>query len=42
MWDMTNDQGHADYYAIFRRKTKRAQDGTYERRPNFAENLLSL
>lgn len=47
MWDITNDQGHADYYAYFLNVGK-AKDGTYDidkdangfySRPNFADNL---
>jgi hypothetical protein len=38
VWDASNDQGHADYYASFFGIGK-SQDGTYERDPNFAENL---
>ncbi|HEX5152367.1 MAG TPA: DUF2723 domain-containing protein [Parafilimonas sp.] len=38
MWDMTNDQNHADYYAFFAGIGKN-QDGTYERSPTFIENL---
>ena len=38
MWDMTNDQGHADYYAFFIGIGKN-QDGTYERNPTFTDNI---
>ena len=38
MWDMSNDQFHADYYANFVGINKN-QDGTYERGPTFADNL---
>jgi hypothetical protein len=38
MWDMTNDQNHADYYAFFA-NIQKSNDGTYERSPTFAENL---
>jgi hypothetical protein len=38
MWDMTNDQGHADYYAYFMGIGKN-QDGTYERGPTFMDNI---
>ncbi len=38
MWDMTNDQNHADYYAFFA-NIQKGQDGSYERSPTFAENL---
>ena len=33
MWDASNDQGHADYYAMFM-GIRKTQDGKYERRPN--------
>jgi len=38
MWDASNDQNHADYYAVFMGIQKR-QDGTYERAPNFMDNM---
>ncbi|WP_235921164.1 glycosyltransferase family 117 protein [Foetidibacter luteolus] len=38
MWDASNDQGHADYYAIFMNIGKN-KDGSYERAPNFGDNL---
>ena len=38
MWDMTNDQGHADYYGFFMGIGKN-QDGTYERSPTFMDNI---
>ncbi|MFT4152835.1 DUF2723 domain-containing protein [Parafilimonas sp.] len=38
MWDMGNDQNHADYYAYFTGINKN-QDGTFERNPTFIENL---
>jgi hypothetical protein len=38
MWDMTNDQGHADYYAYFMGIGKN-QDGSYERGPTFMGNI---
>ncbi|WP_245975208.1 glycosyltransferase family 117 protein [Deminuibacter soli] len=38
MWDMTNDQAHADYYAMYMNIGK-AKDGTYERGPDFADNV---
>lgn len=38
MWDASNDQGHADYYAYFMGIGKN-QDGTYERAPTFADNV---
>ena len=38
MWDASNDQGHADYYAIFMGIGKN-KDGTYERSPDFGDNI---
>ena len=38
MWDIRNDQGHADYYAFFMGIGKN-QDGTYERSPTFMDNM---
>ena len=38
VWDASNDQGHADYYAQYLGIGK-TQDGTYERDPNFADNI---
>jgi hypothetical protein len=38
MWDMTNDQNHADYYAFFT-GIRKNQDGVYERNPTFMESL---
>ncbi len=38
MWDGSNEQGHADYYAMFMAIGKN-QDGTYERPPTFADNM---
>ncbi|MBN9297614.1 MAG: DUF2723 domain-containing protein [Filimonas sp.] len=38
MWDASNDQGHADYYAMFMGIGKN-KDGSYERPPNFGDNL---
>ncbi|HRH59814.1 MAG TPA: DUF2723 domain-containing protein, partial [Chitinophagaceae bacterium] len=38
MWDAGNDQGHADYYAQFANIGKK-QDGTYDRKPTFGENI---
>jgi hypothetical protein len=38
MWDMSNDQAHADYYAMFMGIGK-TKDGSYERSPGFADNL---
>ena len=38
MWDASNDQGHADYYASFLNIGKQ-QDGSYERDPDFGDNI---
>jgi hypothetical protein len=38
VWDASNDQGHADYYAQFL-GIGRMQDGTYERDPDFGDNI---
>lgn len=38
MWDASNDQNHADYYAVFMGIQKN-QDGTYERAPNYMDNI---
>ncbi|HWJ29982.1 MAG TPA: hypothetical protein VNS32_25805, partial [Flavisolibacter sp.] len=38
MWDMTNDQNHADYYAFFAGIGKN-KDGSYERPPDFIDNM---
>ena len=38
MWDASNDQNHADYYASFMGIGK-SQDGTYERGPTFMDNI---
>ncbi|WP_207494311.1 glycosyltransferase family 117 protein [Aridibaculum aurantiacum] len=38
VWDGSNDQGHADYYASYLGIGK-MQDGTYERDPNFGDNI---
>ena len=38
MWDQSNDQGHADYYASWAGIGKN-QDGSYERAPTMAENI---
>lgn len=38
MWDMSNDQGHADYYAGWMDIGK-DQQGNYERAPTMAENI---
>ncbi len=42
MWDMANEQGHADYYAFFSNIQKiQTKDGReeYERAPNFSDNF---
>lgn len=38
VWDMSNDQNHADYYSYFLGINK-LQDGTYERSPNQMDNI---
>ncbi len=38
MWDASNDQNHADYYAMFMGIGKN-KDGTYERAPDFGDNM---
>ena len=38
MWDQSNDQSHADYYAGWAGITKN-KDGTWERPPTMAENI---
>ncbi len=38
MWDQSNDQGRADYYADFMGIGK-TKDGTYERAPTMGENI---
>jgi hypothetical protein len=38
VWDMSNDQNHADYYGYFLGINKQ-QDGTFERSPNQADNI---
>ncbi len=38
VWDASNDQGHADYYAAFFGIGKTGE-GTYERDPDFGDNL---
>lgn len=38
VWDLSNDQNHADYYAYFL-GINRLQDGTYERAPNQMDNI---
>ena len=38
MWDASNDQGHADYYAMFMGINKN-KDGTYDRAPDLMDNL---
>ena len=42
MWDMGNEQGHADYYAMYAGIQKlQDKDGreSYDRAPNFADNI---
>jgi len=38
VWDISNDQNHRDYYAQFLNIGKNP-DGTYERDPDFADNI---
>ncbi len=38
LWDASNDQGHADYYASFM-GTGKLQDGSYARTPDFGDNI---
>jgi hypothetical protein len=38
MWDQSNDQGHADYYASYAGIGK-DQQGNYDRAPTFGENI---
>ncbi len=38
MWDASNDQNHADYYAMFANIGK-TKDGTYERAPDWGDNI---
>ena len=38
VWDGSNDQGHADYYANFLGIGK-TKDGGYDKDPNFADNI---
>ncbi len=38
MWDQSNDQGHADYYASWAGISKN-KDGSWERPPTMAENI---
>jgi hypothetical protein len=38
MWDQSNDQGHADYYASWAGITK-DQQGNWERAPTMSENI---
>jgi hypothetical protein len=38
MWDASNEQGHADYYAAWAGIGKN-QDGSYERAPTMGENI---
>jgi hypothetical protein len=39
MWDQSNDQGHADYYASWAGINKDPQTGQWERAPTMAENI---
>ncbi|MDB5191642.1 MAG: rane protein [Segetibacter sp.] len=39
VWDASNDQGHADYYASYLGIGRNQQDGSYERDPNFGDNI---
>lgn len=39
MWDPSNDQGHADYYASFAGIGKDPQTGEYYNRPTMADNF---
>jgi len=41
MWDASNDQGHADYYAYFMGIGK-TKEGGYERGPTFGDNVKFL
>jgi hypothetical protein len=41
MWDASNDQGHADYYAMFM-NIRKTEDGKYERAPTFMDNVRFL
>ena len=38
MWDQSNDQGHADYYANWAGINKN-KDGSWERKPTMKENI---
>ncbi len=38
MWDASNEQNHADYYALFANINK-MKDGTYERTPDLGDNV---
>jgi len=38
MWDMSNDQGHADYYAAWA-GIEKDQQGNWDRAPTMAENI---
>lgn len=38
VWDMSNDQNHADYYAYFL-GINRMRDGSYERQPDQLDNI---
>ncbi|MBK8610609.1 MAG: DUF2723 domain-containing protein [Chitinophagaceae bacterium] len=39
MWDMSNDQGHADYYASWMGIGKDQKTGEWERAPTMSENI---
>lgn len=38
VWDASNDQGHQDYYASYL-GIEKMQDGTFDRDPNFIDNI---
>ncbi|HEY5405531.1 MAG TPA: DUF2723 domain-containing protein [Ginsengibacter sp.] len=39
MWDNSNDQGHADYYASFAGITKDQKTGAYSNKPTMGDNI---
>ena len=39
MWDNSNDQGHADYYASFANIGKDQKTGAYQDKPTMADNI---
>ncbi|UEG49873.1 DUF2723 domain-containing protein [Ferruginibacter lapsinanis] len=39
MWDQSNDQGHADYYASFAGIGKDQKTGAWDRKPTMGENI---